>query len=378
MENRRVKTPKGSKPAAGAWLEHGQRPTYTGAALYPPGAVCPEGHLNLWPGWGIEPRGGRMDCRRILRHLLDVVCLGDKAAWKWLLRWMAWGVQNAAEKQDVAVVLAGGQGTGKGAVAAILRRIYGRASLSVASKDHLTGRFNGHLADKMFVHADEALFARDPSIVGPLKALVTERTMPIERKGVDVVQAPNRFRLLMTTNEAHAVHLDADDRRFAVLQTAGKRNPAYFDALWKEINSDGTAAFFALLKGMTLKGWDMRALPNTRARAEQKIASLTGVARWADDVLRRRADWFNGAPVPKDVIRHDYEDAARRAGDRHIVPSVLFWKELRKMMGVAEGPRVRVKGASAQQRTVLLPPLDEARTRFAALLGITGNTEWDD
>lgn len=385
MENRRVATPKGSKPAAMVWLAHKARPTWGGAGLYPPGADCPADHLNLWTAWGVEPGGGRAGCRRILRHLLDVICQGDRDHWKWLLRWMAWGVQNAAEKQDVAVALVGGQGTGKGAVASVLRRIYGRASIQITSKDHLTGRFNGHLADKMFVFADEALFARDPTIVGTLKALVTERTMTVERKGVDAVQAPNRFRLLMASNEDHAVHVEADDRRFAVFQTAGKRGRAYFDALFREINGDGTAAFFAMLRGMNLKGWDMRALPATQARVEQKLASLPALASWWGGVLTDGddggagfggpADWFGGQPtrVPKADIYDHYADAMRRKGERRVLDARQFWAGLRKMVALQE-----IRPAGNGGRVVVLPTLADARDQFTKQHGLGNQMEWDE
>lgn len=387
MENRRVATPKGSKPAALIWLSDSERRPYYGAGLYPPGAVCPPDHLNLWPGWGVESEGGRAGCRRILRHLLDVICQGNRDHWKWLLRWMAWGVQRPAEKQDVAVALVGGQGTGKGAVASILRRIYGRAAIQITSKEHLTGRFNGHLADKMFVFADEALFARDPQIVGPLKALVTERTMTVERKGVDAVQAANRFRLLVASNEAHAVHVEADDRRFAVFQTAGKRDRAYFDALFREIEGDGAAAFFAMLLGMNLKGWDMRALPATKARAAQKLESMSGVPAWWGAVLFDAGDeapdlgsvagWFGGNAVPKADVYAHYADSARRKGERRVLDGRQFWAEFRTVAGFTV-TRPGAQAGGQRGRAVTFPALRDARDHFAKQQGLGNQMEWDE
>lgn len=381
-KNRHAVGPDGArKPAGVMWLADPARPTYRGMGLYPPDVGCPADHFNTWPGWGVPTKGGRFGCRRILTHLHRVICRGDKAAWRWLMGWLAWGVQNPGKKPEVAVVLCGGQGTGKGAVASVLERIYGGMTVRVATKAHLTGHFNALLADRLFVIADEAAFAGDPSIVGPLKALVTEPTMTIERKGVDAVQAPNRFRLMMLTNEAHAVHLDPDDRRFAVFQTAAKPSAEHFRALWAEIKGDGAAALLNLLLRLDVSGWNPRDLPATEARAAQKLASLTGVSRWWAEVLTQagegagcHADWFaQGARADKATIYQNYEDFARRRGDRRTMPAALFWKELARLTGHTY---VRPNRQGQRARQVVLPALDVARARAAETFGIQGH-DWD-
>jgi hypothetical protein len=52
------------------WLAHPQRRQYEGLDLVPNGAgVLPGGYLNLWRGWGVEPR--KSSWRRLQRHVGD-------------------------------------------------------------------------------------------------------------------------------------------------------------------------------------------------------------------------------------------------------------------------------------------------------------------
>ena len=53
----------------------------------------------------------------------------------------------------------------------------------------------------MVVFADEAFGVEDRSSSGVLKMLITEPTIPIERKGLDVVQAKNVVHLIMASND---------------------------------------------------------------------------------------------------------------------------------------------------------------------------------
>lgn len=295
-------------------------------------------------------------------------------------------MQGADRGRAAAVMLQGGQGTGKTALSDLAARIYGSAYLRVANADHLTGRCNVHLADKMFVGSEEAIFVGDRKAQDALKNLITGHVLTAEAKFGAVIQAPNHIRLLMTTNASHAVHLEGDNRRIAVFQTGPKMPAAHYAALFSEIKGDGAAAFLNMLRRMDLSGFrEQEDIPRTRARAEQKLASLAGVERWWEMKLRSAgaggggfggpSDWFAGNPVASATVFADYEDTARRGGER-IVPPVLFWKTLRTITDVTKSrPRAR---PGAQVPSVIFPSLPDARAAFEAALGIRDSVEWDE
>jgi hypothetical protein len=109
-----------------------------------------------------------------------------------------------------------------------------------------------------------------------LKGLITEPVLTIEPKGLDVFMIPNRLKILIATNNDWAVPATADERRFFVLDVSDARrgDKAYFSALHQALDEGEAAAFLHDLMAMHLDGVDIRAVPQTKALAEQKLLSL--------------------------------------------------------------------------------------------------------
>jgi hypothetical protein len=258
------------KPKSEMWLKHPGRLEYSGWGVYPPPMPIPEGHFNAWHGFGIVPAKGEWS--RLRTHIEDVICRGDRISFEYVLNWSAWSVQHPAQKIETAILLIGGPKTGKGTFGHIFRRIWGQHATYITRKDQLFGRFNAPLADALFAFADEALYAGDPSILGQIKSLLTEPVMIIERKFLDPILVPNRLRVILASNEAHALHLDRDDRRIAVFETVdiwGREADAkrdHFDALHRELNNGGLEAFLYDMLDRDVSNWDQWAIPITRAR----------------------------------------------------------------------------------------------------------------
>src|SRR5690606_26262107 len=75
LANRRVQKGEKTVPVVDAWMEWGQRRTAMGVIFDP--ERDHEGYLNLWTGWGVEPRQG--GSWRLLDELLrEVLCDGDE------------------------------------------------------------------------------------------------------------------------------------------------------------------------------------------------------------------------------------------------------------------------------------------------------------
>src|ERR1035437_7635664 len=104
----------------------------------------------------------------------------------------------------------GGEGTGKSTLAKAIRRIMGQHGLAISNGKHLTGNFNVHLQDCVFLFADEAFYAGDPSHVGVLKSLITEDSLTIEAKYQNAVESPNFLHLMMASNEEWVVPATLD------------------------------------------------------------------------------------------------------------------------------------------------------------------------
>jgi hypothetical protein len=370
-----------------AWMEHPRRRTFRQIALVPNG-TCPPDVFNLWRGFGVEPKQG--DRSTIRDHLLHVICSGNTIYFGWLVGWLAYCVQHPELQAEVAVVLKGKKGTGKGLVAQILMRIFRHHAIHVANSKHLVGHFNAHLADALFLFLDEALWAGDKAGEGVLKALITEKVIMIEPKGIDVFAMPNRLKILMASNSDWVVPASADERRYFVLEVSEHKrgDKEYFTRLAHAIEGEELQAFLDHLLQLDLTNWQHRSAPHTAALNEQKIIGGDSVVRfWADclgqGTILGATDGGEGWPadIAVQVLHDAYLKHAHAHGDRHPLPINQLGRRLKQWW-----PDGRMRcyrptgevGSEARLRRYALGSLDGHRRAFLEAMSIDGASyDWD-
>ena len=99
-----------------AWLNHCQRRTYRADRVDPQTAHARQTSSTCGADGACSPRPARGPRSR---HIYaKVVCSGRKSTIDWLIGWLAYCVQHPGRQAEVAVVLRGLKGTGKGMVGA--------------------------------------------------------------------------------------------------------------------------------------------------------------------------------------------------------------------------------------------------------------------
>jgi hypothetical protein len=352
----------------GWWLCHASRRQYDGLDLVPNGpAVLPGNKLNLWQDWGVDE--GEGDWGLIRWHIENVLAGGDSVFADYIIRWCAWKFQNPGEPNEVALVLRGGKGTGKGAFAQVLMRIFGSHALQIFSSAHLGGKHNKHLQNRLFLFADEAFWAGDREAERLLKGIVTEKVIMIEPKGVDAFQWRNRLSLLIAANEGWVVPASHDERRYAVnnINEEKKQNTTYFAPLFAQIENGGPAAMLYDLRRMPLGNWHPRnTVPQTKALIEQKMESLGGLEQWWVSLLQTG----ELPPVEKNnrrMVRASY--LFRSAKEHNFRNKYLNDTQLGRFM---KEMGCEHKSNGKAWCSVMLP-LAEARKRWVVRVG----GEWD-
>lgn len=259
------------------WTRHANRRQYETLTFSPNRDI--DGAYNLWRGFGCEAREG--DCSKFLAHVRDVICRGDEANERYLLDWMACAVQRPHEPGRIAVVLKGRMGSGKSIFARYFGSLFGRHFLPITDAKHLTGAFNAHLEDCVVLFADEA-FASGLRQTNVLKGLVTEDTLVIEPKGVDVRVARNCVHLVMGSDAEWAVPVGLDDRRFFILSLsdAKMQDTGYFNQIKREMDLGGKEALLHLLLSRDISAYNPWSRPHTDALREEKIHSLDSAQAW--------------------------------------------------------------------------------------------------
>jgi Mesyanzhinovviridae DNA primase len=316
------------------WLEHGDRRQYEGV-VFQPNTETP-GYFNLWGGFGVEPKEG--DCSLMKAHISEVICSANADLEDYLMAWMAAAVQHPEQAAEVAVVLRGRQGTGKGVFAREFGRLFGQHFVHVSNAKHLTGNFNAHLQDAVVVFADEAFGTGNRAAESTLKMLITEPTIPIEAKGRDIVMVKNVIHLILASNHEWIVPAGLDDRRFCVLDVSDKhaRDHAYFAALIGQMQSGGDAAMLHDLMRFDYSDIDLRRPPVTEALREQKLMTMQPNFRWwyqklyEGRLLSRHEQWET--MVMREELHADYAATMKDMGSRQGATSTELGMFLRKVL----------------------------------------------
>lgn len=373
------------------WLEHPHR-SQVDRVVFAPDKVDVPDALNLWKGFSVTTKPGDRHLG-YLRHVKEIICCNDEVNYDYLIKWMARAVQYPASPGQVAIVLQGGRGAGKGFFVQMFGNLFGRHFLQVSNASHLVGNFNAHLRDALIMFSDEAFYAGDRKHNSTLKTLITEDILPIEGKGVDVEFGQNYTHLIMASNEEHVVRTGIDERRFFILRVSEdkKQDTEYFDKMAKEMEAGGRENLLHFLREVDLEGFQVRNVPKTVALREQTDMSLDVRDEWLYRVLKR-GSWFeNQTTWERNVPRRPlYESFVKDVtiGNRYAVPGTDtafgLWIKSR-LPRVRHGqPNITVEVPDhagfireIRQRTncYVMPTLAEARAAWDKYRGKA--EEWD-
>jgi hypothetical protein len=381
------------REAAEKWLCSPHRRNYNHGFLFDPtdetvtekrGGTKHPHRFNLWRSWSVEQKLG--DWSLMQAHILNVIADGNAEYAEYIMNYIAWCVQNPALPAEVALVMQGREGTGKGVLARSLVRLAGQHAMHITSSDHLVGKFNQHLRDCILLFADEAFYAGDKKNEGVLKGLITEPTLVVEKKGADVIRTDNHLKIVMSTNEEWAIPAGADARRFAVFKVAAthKDDEPYFNALYAQMAGGGHAAMlYDLLRRDIGAFHPRRNVPQTDALREQKHLSEPAHVALMRECLRMGAmpgcKAGNGTE-PNWAVTPFFRDALRQRGRFNHVSDMAIGLLIGRLSGKKMRQRVIAcgfdvsTGQAEWKRCAVreLPPLAECRQKFDP------TEEWDD
>lgn len=428
--NRQVPLPKVGKRSVSfelvnpveLWANHRKRRTLE-EFVNAPGQDVGLKVLNAWEGWGTRPKrvpvvdqdgnpvmaqNGKPlmqpdfsgeGCKLILQHIRDVWINGNgEYAFRWVIGWFADILQNPTFKKSSGIMVYGGQGAGKSIIIEkVISRILGSAYGLQRDTRFLTKDFNGDIAGKLLIFADEAIFSGDAASAQKLKTFISSEDISIRNLYKDAKDMKNYARIIAAANEqavmGHVLPKERDDRRWTVLKVSTKYvgNFAYFDALMHEIENGGIEAFHAyLLNPALLEGVELKHPLETEAGLEQKVASLPPVETFFYECLRQRTLQINftaqmqtawdegGARVSQQDLYASFLDWGKRMNDRYPATARHFYGKVRELF-----PTVTDTRNGKAPRDWVFPPLLAARGQFQKWIGCTDHFDamsvlWDD
>jgi hypothetical protein len=381
--NKQIKVGDKMKSIGQAWLDHPDRLSYQGVTFDPD--YKDSSYYNLFQGFAVEPNDG--DCGLYLEHIRCNICKGDEDLYHYVLDWMADAIQNPSKRPGVALAIKGKQGVGKGVFASTFLSLFGPHGIQVTQSSHLVGNFNAHLRDKLLVFADEAFWAGDKKSEGVLKALITEDTLAIEMKGVDVQTSPNFTRLILASNNEWLIPASADQRRFVVLEAgvARQQDSAYFKAIADQMENGGRQALMKFLMDRDLYGINLRNIPKTSALTDQLLYSLDSVGQWLYTCLDYEGyqeglgntielkEWPKS--IRTDNLRNAYLNYCNQNSVNYKLSSAVFGKRLKELLPSIK--KQRMKKGNIREMLYILPELEHAKEQFIEVNKLYGLV-WSD
>ena len=364
------------------WTHHSRRRWYPGGVVLNSKATPNPNVLNLWQGFAFDPTPG--DWSKTREFIQKIVCGNIEDEYEYLLDHMAWKYQNPTERTEMAKVLRGCQGIGKGF---LVRQVFGPAFgphfVSLDAPEQLVGKFNDHLASACVVFADEAFFVGDKAAAEALLTKITEPVFRVEGKFRPNYETINHMDIWIASNRDHVVPAPTGARRFVVPSFSEEKrgNTAYFAELKRELDNGERAAMLHDLLQRDLTNFDRRKVLTTPGLIEQKELDLTGFNRWWGDMLYRGAavtlsggaweEWAATSALFESYQR--YEDRNRTYRK---MSTVDFGKSMKRFAVKPERPRSSDTQSGAPKVEPKRPPgyrvgaLNVARERFDAELEV--------
>jgi len=156
------------------------------------------------------------------RLILNLVN-NDQVRYVYVINWLAYFFQGL-KKSQVALVLRGNQGAGKGILFnEVIKPLFGEDYCTTVNDKSFRSTFLGGIIENtIFFNLDEISHqkAESATIKNFLKALVTNDTITAEKKFVTLEKETKIYgQVLITSNEPYVLDIEISDRRYTIFNT---------------------------------------------------------------------------------------------------------------------------------------------------------------
>jgi putative DNA primase/helicase len=349
-----------------AWFRWAGKTFYPeGIGYYPCVDRAPKNVFNTFQPFPCQPIAG--DVSLILSHITDVLCSGDQKASDYFIQWLAHIIQKPMDKPTVAVLMKSAEGTGKGTLYKLLKKILGSNAHQVNGAYQLTGRFNAVIAGRLLVFGDEVDLT-SKAVFDKAKGIISESTISMELKGIDPEPIPNYARFIFAGNHDNIIAAGTRERRFLVLEPSTHKTDdhQYWQALNHVIDTDGGNSFLYYLINTNLAEFSPFKAPATKGLIDEKLVSLKPAFAYIyNELLSEKS--FGGA------VKLDATELVRM---------YVFWMDINEQKPSTASARSQIgramlslnipttgRSGRGQGKCYNLPESDILREKFASLLG---------
>lgn len=337
-------------------------------------------YLNMWEGFSTKPKYKKGGWRKTQKHVYKILCNSDHVKFKYVMKWLAWCIQNPDKRAEVALVFKGEKGAGKSFLFIQLKKLFGRHGMVISDPNRLGGQHSGHLQDLSFLFCDEVYYPGNKEIEGRIKAIITEEFLDVRKLFRDPITVKNRLHIVMCTNNEWVIPATKDERRYFIeninnMYAKGRASKTqreiYFNKIWGEMENGGREAMLYDLKNYNLNDWHPRNdVPETDELKKQKEISLNALLSTIKQMLEDGilpGEYKNGFYyVSSKGLKHHLED---------IEPMCAKFSTVRKADAIRDLGAKKERTPGTGNIRWIVPPLTEMRRKWDK---IHGPVAWDN
>lgn len=219
--------------------------------------VDPSTHINTFTGLPMKPANSQEKAQPIL-DLLFWLVNDDMAVYEWMVKWLAYPLQNIGAKMRTAMLVHGrNQGAGKSLFFGdVQREIYGMEYGAVVGQHQLDGNYTEWRSKKLYCVFEEIFSnATKYSHMGTVKHMITGTTQRIEKKFVSGWEEDNHMNVVFLSNENQPLPVEPNDRRLLVIWPERKLLQEITDRVKDAIANGGIEAWYRYLLDQDLRGF---------------------------------------------------------------------------------------------------------------------------
>jgi len=322
--------------------------------MYTPPALEP---VDAFPQWFLDH----------MEYLLP-----EKAEREHVLDYLAFLVQNPGAKIMHSILILGAQGIGKSILQRLFAKLFGEENVAAPHNENLSGAFTGWAKHCQLVVINELMQVDKKDFNNKIKPFITEPTIEIREMYRAPYTVKNCMNIIAFSNHDNALYIDADDRRWFVVQSpAVRRAPEYYENL---VDCMDTRAGEVLhfLQSRDIAHFRPGATPPTttakRAMAENCISDLDA---WVIEQIESGA-----SPCDVDVIAlDDLMNALPRSMQSKFVTVNRLSRSLRYAGAVRHENRIMVDGVRKRLWVLRNHEKYQTNAEVAAAVGDKNNTE---
>jgi len=247
--------------------------------------------------------------------------LRDPVFQRWLMKFYAHALQKPGIKIQTAPLLYSAEtGTGKNTIAHVIPQlVFGDRWVRTISGDVLKSQFNDTVGETWWLYLEElragTAKADRVALTNKLKAWITDSMIEVHPKGLKPYNIRNRIQITATSNFDDAIHLDNNDRRWAVCEMHAPLKEKEAQEVYHFLQSERAPGVLRwIFLNTDLTGFN----PNARAPLTMsKVAMIrAGVGAWESTVIEHMV--AGASPFHRDVFSlQDAYEALRGQGGPH-------------------------------------------------------------